>query len=67
MNRYLIIGHMVGHGSEEHFIHAKSPEEAAEYFVSKITIRQLCDGHPLPDVSVDYVISGDNVRINLRS
>lgn len=63
MNRYLVIGHMIGHSPEHDYIHAKSPEQAKEYFENKIKIRQLCDGHPLPDVYTDYIIAGDNVRL----
>lgn len=63
MNRYLVIGHMMNHRFEHEYIHAKTPEDAREYFVNKIRIRQLCDGHPLPDVLIDYVITGENVKV----
>lgn len=65
MNRYLVIGHILNKGLEHDYIHARTPEQASEYFENKVKIRQLCDGHSLPSVLVDYVISGEEVKINL--
>lgn len=66
MEQFLVIGKIVNnivHDLQHRLIEARDAAHAEEVFKNHLTIRQLVNGYQKPDIQIEYIIKGDNIKV----